>query len=550
LPIVRGLKQYPSMFVRAKKKSENRWQVQIVESVKVDAKTRQRIIRNVGTAYNEKELIDFKVLGESIIIELKNKKNPVLNFADPADFHSPAKRSAEPVDLKSLREEKRLNQGFEKVMKPLFEELDVDLGNSDTNNIAASMVMARAFQPSSKLKTKKILEKHFDLDIPLHKIYRTIDILAEKQLNIKKAIAKKTFDLFDQNVDVMFFDVTTLYFESQSADELKEFGYSKDQKFKEVQVVLAMVTTTEGLPITYKLFPGNQFEGHTLIPIIEEMKGEFNIQKVFLAADRGMFNSKNLEEMDKRNIDYVVAAKIRSLDKATKASILQGEAQPTVVGNEFHWVKKLPYGTRDLVISYSSKRAKKDKADRQRLLDRLMKKVKDGKIKMADLINNHGSKKYIRTDGKSKASIDQEKIDKEAEWDGLYGVITNTNLTASEILERKHGLWQIEEAFRINKTTLKMRPIFHWTKKRIEGHICLCFITYAIVKGISFRLKKQKSQLSINNFLEALTDIQASVLVNKQSGKRYLMPSRLTTESEELLRVFKIKHKASILTLK
>lgn len=217
------------MFVRAKKKTENRWQVQIVETNLVSGKPRQKIVRNIGTAHNKREVDDFKAVGESIIIEMKNAQQPVLSFADPSEFHAPAKRkTGESVNIKSLREIKRLNQGYEAVMKPLFDDMALDLGDEEANETIGSLVLARAFKPSSKLQAKKTLEKHFDRDIPLHKIYRAIDRLADNEMSVKQAITKKTFDLFSDRVDIMFFDVTTLAFESQVSGDLKDFGYSKD----------------------------------------------------------------------------------------------------------------------------------------------------------------------------------------------------------------------------------------------------------------------------------------------------------------------------------
>ena len=535
------------MFVRAKKKFEDRWQVQIVETKTVGGKPRQKIVRNVGTAHNERELQDFKAVGESIIVEINNAQTPVLGFADPDEFHASKKRvKGESINIKSLNEEKRINQGFQQVMKPLFDDMALEFDNPETSEIVSSLVMARAFKPSSKLKSQETLAKYFDLEIPLHKIYRSMDSLADKEASIKKSIADKTFDLLNHQVDIMFFDVTTLSFESQKSDEIRNFGYSKDCKFNEVQVVVAMVTTTQGLPITYKMFPGNQFEGHTLIPIINELRQEFRINKVFLAADRGMFNQSNLDELDRLGIEYVVAAKLKTMKKCVKNEILSDKAYADRVCDELMWLKELKINSRRLIISFSSKRAKKDRADRQRLIDRLLKKTKDGKVPLKSLISNHGSKKFIKTDGETSAEIDYEKLALEQEWDGLFGIISNTTLSPKEIIERHRGLWQIEESFRINKHTLKMRPIFHWNPKRIKGHLCLCFITYALVRRIQFQLKEAGSNISIDGFLEALTDIQSSVLVNKFSGKKYLLPSKLTPQGQQIFDAFSLKRKTSI----
>ena len=544
------LVHFRPMFVRSKKKSESKWQIQIVESIRVDGKTRQKILRNVATARSEKERLDFIELAESIAVEMRNKRQPVLGFADPKEIHKSRKRSEDPIKVSSLEVEKQVCDGFETVMKPIFKELEITTGDTKTDDTICALTMARAFKPSSKLAAHKYLKKHLDVDIPLHDIYRSLDKLADKEEPIKKAICNKTLDLFNRKVDIMFFDVTTLSFESQKSDELREFGFSKDCKFNEVQVVLALVTSKEGLPITYQLFPGNKYEGHTLIPVINELKKQFSIDKIFLAADRGMFNKDNLEEMDKQGIKYVVGAKLKTMKKQIKNEILyEDDAKPAIVCEDLHWIKEIHLDSRKLIVGFNVKRARKDASDRQRLIDRLLKKAKDGKIDSKKIVGNRGTAKYIKEVEKSQYEVDLEKIESDQAWDGIYGVITNSELSSNEVLSRYRGLWQIEEAFRVNKHDLKMRPIFHWTSKRIKAHILLCYITYAMIKYLNFQIEKAGHRFSPKAFLEALTDIQSTILENKFSKKRYSIPSKLTPEAAIVLDALKIKRKASATAL-
>ena len=228
-------------------------------------------------------------------------------------------------------------------------------------------------------------------------------------------------------MDVAIFDVTTLFFESVNEDELRGFGFSKDCKFKETLVALALVTTTDGLPITYRLFPGNIYEGHTLISMIEEIKKVHEVRNVLLVADRAMFSRENLDAMDARGIKYIVPSRLKQLPKELRTEILESEDfSPTVIEDEFHWVKEFSYKQRRLVVSYSSKRAKKDASDRSRIIERLLKKVKDGKVNIKDVIPNYGTKKYLTLLDK-EVFVDESKIEKDALWDGLHGVISNTD---------------------------------------------------------------------------------------------------------------------------
>ena len=541
------------MFVRAKKKSTSRWQIQVVATDRSSGKPKQKIVQNIGSAKSVEEKETLLEIGREAIVQIENSKNPVLPFADPKDFHAPkSRRPATNISLHSTEEETRINQGFEMVMKPLFKDLGINVGSDETNEIIGSLAVARAFQPSSKLKARQIIKEHFNEEIELHKIYRCLDRLAENENSIKKAIGEKTLSLFDNKVDVMFFDVTTLAFESQNSDDLRDFGFSKDCKFNEVQVVLALVTTTKGMPITYRVFPGNKFEGHTLIPIIQDLKQDFNIDNVVLAADRGIFSAENLEALNSAKIKYVVGAKLKVLSAAKKKEVLSDEGvNPCAVDKELLWTKEIDHSAscdhqRKIVVSYSSKRARKDASDRQRLVDRLLKKAKDGKIGLEKLISNAGTKKYIKTDGKTQAIINHQKIEDDSAWDGIQGLITNSNLSSSEVIERYRGLWQIEEAFRVSKHDLKMRPIYHWSPKRIKGHLCLCFITYSLLKQLQFMLDKAGVNISIKKFTEELQKIQASILIHKPTERRYLMPSSLSDIAKNIFKALSIQPKTSI----
>ena len=245
--------------------------------------------------------------------------------------------------------------------------------------------------------------------------------------------------------------------------------------------------------------------------------------------------------MDSLGIQYIVAAKLKTLPKSLKSDILHADYNEEVVGDELHWLKEFEHKSRRLVVGYSAKRAKKDAADRQRLVDRLMKKVKGDKIKVKDLIPNYGSKKYITVEN-SSASINQEKIKADAQWDGFHGVITNaTDKTSSELLSRYRELWQIEEAFRISKHDLKMRPIFHWTENRIKAHIAICFLAFTLAKQAVYRIALQQEPMSFEQIRNELLHAQSSVVIDLASQKKYIIPSHVTVNQKKLYQAFGLK---------
>ncbi len=381
------------MFIRAKKKPNGKTAVQIVESHRVGYKVSQKIVRHIGQGQTEREVEELKKLGRSIIKEIKNQRQPNLPLFDPQTIpETPSDSKTDEtrqinIELGDLREEQRIIDGIGDVFGKLYKDLGFNnilrktRKNTQWNAILKSCVLARAANPVSKRRTASMLEQDYGVRIPLEKIYRMMDHVADQEEDIKKSVAYTTRSILEEEFDVLFFDVTTLYFESVQSDELREFGFSKDCKFKETQVVLALVTTKQGLPVTYELFPGNIYEGATLIQMVQKLKKTYNINNILLVADRAMFTEKNLFFMDKLGITYIVAAKLKALPNKLKEEILESsELRAAVAGNELHWLKEFEHKNRRLIVSYTKNRALKDAKDRQRLIDRLMKKVKNGKI--------------------------------------------------------------------------------------------------------------------------------------------------------------------------
>lgn len=537
------------MFIRVKEKNNGKKSIQIVETYRRGDKVHQKITRHVGQAVTDQEVEVLKRLAESIIVGIKNDRQPVLPGFAPEDIYGVKKKDTpDKVCINNLREEQRVIEGIGDVFGKLYSDLGFDnlLGEKkkekEWDSILKSCVMARLANPVSKRRTASILEEDYAIKIPLEKIYRMMDHLSDKELEIKERIGQSTLNLFEQKVDVLFFDVTTLYFESVEQDDLRDFGYSKDCKFKEVQVVLALVTTKEGLPITYELFPGNMYEGHTLIKMVSELRDRYKIDHILLVADRAMFSEENLKLMEDKEIRYIVACRLKSLPKNIKEEIVDSDDyRACAIENELHWIKEWDYRNRRLIVSYSTKRAAKDAADRQRLIERLMKKCKDGRVKIKDIIPNYGTKKYV-TIGNDEAMINESKIEEDAKWDGLHGVITNAAADSSiEILNRYRGLWEIEEAFRMSKHDLKMRPIYHWSPDRIRAHIAICFIAFTLAKQSIYRMKHQKMPMSFEQIRNELLHVQASLVVDIKTKKKYIIPSHTTINQKRIYQVFGLK---------
>lgn len=375
------------------------------------------------------------------------------------------------------------------------------------------MSVQHLLEPKSKLSTHNNQSRYFNMaEIPLHNMYRALDVLSKWKEEIENELFEHNYIRCNKKVDVVFYDVTTVGFESVIADELKDFGFSKACKFNEVQVVLGMIIDADGMPVGYELFPGNTFDGKTMVGALENIGKRFGIDRVIIVADRGLNSKSNLNLIKQAGYGYIMASKIKGMKKSTQEKILSPENFTVVkdsAGNENFRYKTIEYINEfvdennelhrleeNLVITYSEKRAKKDRKDRERLIEKAV-KLLEYPVKISAL-NKRGGKKYVaKTDPKKAENwkLDEEKIRQDAEFDGFYGIQTSEkNMPATDVAEAYHTLWKIEESFRIMKSTMEIEPVFHWTPKRIQGHFVVCFLAFLMERKMELLLKNEKDE--------------------------------------------------------
>jgi transposase len=253
------------------------------------------------------------------------------------------------------------------------------------------------------------------------------------------------------NLSIVFYDLTTLYFETSDEDDLRKTGFSKDGKHSNPQIYIGLLVGLEGYAIGYDIFEGSIYEGQTLIPLIEKMSRKFDLSKPIIVADAGLLNAKNILSLEEKGYQYILGARIKNECKIIKDKILG-----TSFKNAEYIV--LEKETSKLVVQYSEKRARKDENNRERGLKRLEKQIKSGKLSKQNL-NNRGYNKYLKMEGEVRLEIDLDKFEADKKWDGLKGYVTNCDLRANEIMDNYRNLWQIEKAFRMSKTDLRIRPI-------------------------------------------------------------------------------------------
>lgn len=443
-------------------------------------------VRNFGTAETDDDVAD---LYAKAIHWLETNGNQL-----PLDFDDERGRERDETVRVIGNMDAVLLNGTQLLLNQVYDRIGF---NQVPDEILRHLVIARVSQPRSKLATVSYLKSYYDEDVELNHIYRYMDKLYSTQKELVQQISvEHTRKILGGKIGLMFYDVSTLYFETSQTDVLREPGFSKDGKTAESQVVLGLLVSRGGYPLSYSLYNGRQYEGYTMIPMIDDFKQRYDLGEDFvIVADSGLMNADNLKLLRKAGYKYVIGARIRSEKKAVKDEILAWEKKD----GEF-FEHRRENGER-LIVGYSENRAKKDAYNRARGVERLQKAYKSGKL-TKDQVNRRGYNKFLEISKDVEVAISQEKIDEDSKWDGLKGYVTNTELPAGEAVGEYKGLWVVERAFRVGKGTLDMRPMFHFTERRIEAHVCICFVAYKVYKELERVIALAGIDLSVDKVLD------------------------------------------------
>ena len=580
------------MFVRVKTTPNSpRRSVQVVQSLRSADAVRQRIVRHMGIALDADEEAKLRVMADEFIArQTAARLNQESLFAvDAAAVASLVRRPGRParqtlasvagvdeVHLSDLREVARRVEGPHEVLGHLFDYLRFErVLDGRGTAMLRDLVVARVMAPGSKRSSAQELDLHYGRTHSLDSVYRLMDALHERLDVLKQIVLEATASLSGGAVQMMLFDVTTLYFESVEADELRAFGYSKDQKYHCTQVVLALATNEDGLPIGYELFPGNTAEVKTLLACMQSWQAQLPAGKVSFVADRALCSRANLAALEAAPWNYVVAMPLRrSLAQAQQAQVLNTvSAAPMELEGELVWVREFDWQGRRLIVTYSSRRAHKDQADRQALLARLQAKLgapgtaakprvdkATGEIKTSTktstkkptanakkLITNSGYLRYIESaDQGGVFVLDEDRVAADAAWDGLHAIVTNDrSSSASQLLAQYRRLWVIEESFRTLKHGLAVRPIYHFKPERIQAHIGLCYLAFALTRHAQQRIKLAQQAMSVERIRAALHGVQASILEHTKTKAKYRMPSSFTHEAGRIYKAFGLTRELS-----
>lgn len=518
------------MYARTKtftnKDGTKRTYIQIVESVRENGKVRQKVLLNMGRI---EDLQDGDI--DRLIASLAK-------FSEKKWIQSEAQK---------LLVHNAKEWGLEFIFRHLWDKLHLDailqqsFSSSYTSEQLAeavyAMVLNRISDPLSKRGVNHWINEVYRpafAKLELHHFYRSLDLLAQHKESIELELYHSTQSYFDLKVDMIFWDTTSTYFEGKGPAELAHYGYSKDHRPDRLQVMIGVVMTQTGIPIAHEVFPGNTPDSATFRQIIADMRKRFNLGRVVFVGDRGMVSKEILDELDRNHIEYIVGMRMRKAKEV--GEVLKTGGKYKVVRDRLR-VKEVWHDADRYIICYNPIQAEYDKKARAEMVAKLKSQLKSNGVK--SLVGNSGYRRYLLLDKDAVVGINQQLLKREARYDGKYVLRTNSQLDTAEVALAYKDLWRVERAFREIKSSLDLRPVYHWKDSRVRGHIMVCFL--ALVLESALRRKLLEKNIDVE-YIYLLRDLQQLRAVEMTIGEeRYLCRTELVGKANEAFRTLGIR---------
>lgn len=440
------------------------------------------VVKHIGSSDDKNELVDLKKKAEEWILEQSNSyglfsKTEVNKFEDTYEYQGVY-----------------FNYAYE-FLEKIFLKFKF---NNHLTELFKDLMITRILEPGSKKNNLEFLQEFLNKFHSENQLYKSI---AKYDDTMREGLEKEVVNIakseFGFDFSFVLYDVTTLYFESFKDDEFKRVGFSKDNKSNQPQVVIGLIVTKDGFPVSYQVFKGNTFEGNTFLPIIKAFQTLHNITTLTIVADSAMLSKINLEALVQANFNYIVGARLANLKQVTLDKIEK----------EIEKVDKNSIRLDNLIVDYSSKRFLKDKKD-------LDKQVEKAKKNLAIETFRNPRIKFLKTEN-LKSYLNQSLIDKHIKLCGLKGYATNLTLSNSEIIKYYHNLYKVEHAWRIAKSDLEARPIYHHKESSIKNHLLICFGALAI--SVYLEIKNKTSIAQVVHSLKRVTDAKVFNKLNEQT---------------------------------
>jgi transposase len=505
------------MFPRIKESGPRKY-LQIVENFREGNKVKQRVIVTLGRM----DLLKGTGRIDSLINCLSRfaDKVKVVDFIGGGLSGGIVKKIGPDLIIGRLWKELGINEVVNRLLSGRKYEFEVERAIYFT-------VLSRLFFPGSDRRALR-LSRDYKMEgidgLELHHMYRAMAWLGDSKDEVEEGLFLKNRDLFI-GLNLVFFDTTSIYFEGNGGESLGQYGYSKDRRSDEKQMVVGAVIDSAGRPISCPMWPGNMADIKTLIPVIERLKNRFGVRDIVIVADRGMVSKETVEELERLGIGYILGIKMRK-DKKVSTGVLSRAGKYREVKNNLKVKEVRTEGVR-YIVCLNPEEAERDRAERQCIIESLKEKLKEG---AKALIGNRGYKRYLRIE-KSSIQIDEAKIKSEERFDGKYVLRTNTGLSMEGVALRYKELWQVERIFREVKSVLETRPIYHKYDSTIKGHVFCSFLALVVMKELIKRLDFKAEWDEIRHDLDSLYETEIRL-----DSKKYFVRSQLQGVSGKLFK--------------
>lgn len=474
------------------------------------------VVKHIGSAHTTEEVSELKSIAQAWI----EKHRPQQSL-----FSVKKKFSCKSSNLLPIDKCRYLGVRFIFVYDILHRLLKLFGFTRFGYQLLNDLVIIRIVEPASKLQSLVLLGEYFDKIHQETVMYRSLEIFCTLKDKVEKKVIALAQENFNFDFSLIFYDVTTVYFESFKSDELRKPGFSKDNKANQPQIVFGLVVNQDGFPVSYEIFEGNKFEGHTFIPVISKLRAKYQIKTLTVVADAAMLSLANIHELQKHGLHYIVGARTGNLPiriiKQISNQLNQRNGATVRITTE--------HG--QLISGFSSKRYHKNKRE----LEKQVQKAK-GLLKDPSSVKRT---KYLKLSGNSKYSLNTVLIEKNKQLLGIKGYYTNlgSKITDTMIIEQYRNLWHVEQSFRIAKSDLQLRPVYHFKQTTIQAHILICFMALALSKYIEIKTGKTIKQ--IIKLLKGVTDAK---ILNTLNNEEIILRSEISDEIKQVLQQLNLSH--------
>ena len=523
------------MFARVKKSGKYQY-LQIVENRKEKGKVKQRVIATVGRM----DQLQSKGRVETLIRSLSRfSEQTLLILSGNSDLAADAKKIGPVLIFERLWKETGIKAAIARVLKGRRFEFDVERAIFLT--VLHRLMVSGSDRFCHRWCRDYIIDGIDGLD--LHHLYRAMGFLGEEIQDqdgatvfsprcnkdlVEELIFSHRRDLFS-NLDLVFFDTTSIYFEGHGGESIGQRGFSKDHRPDLVQMVVGAVLDDKGQPICCEMWPGNTADVKSLLPIVDRLKTRFKIARICIVADRGMISANTLEQLESGDnpTPYILGARMRKV-KQIRDRVLSHPGRYKQVRPESSdpnkpaplKVKQVEIDGCRYIVCVNPSQQRKDAADREAIVSALTKQLKKGP---KSLVGNKGFRKYVKIE-KGSTSIDENRIKYEARFDGKWVLRTNTDLSADQVALKYKELWRVEKVFRDVKSLLTTRPIFHQKDQTIRGHVFCSFLALVLRKELDRRLIKAGHRFEWAEIKQDLKALQRVTI--EEDGRRLSIRSQ------------------------